>query len=149
MGSKEPVKRTIDWEEYQSIYKSLISQIGYEPPQCIVGLTRGGLVPAVQMSHQFNVPLFVLNISLRDGMVDDNDFDWGKLEGFSNILIVDDINDTGATFTQVLDEVHDKLIVQPSFAALLSKRSSKFNPGLIGEVINKDKEDEWIIFPWE
>jgi len=149
MGSEGPVKRYISWDQYQELYKNILDQVGYDQPQCIVGLTRGGLVPAVQLSHHFNVPLYVLNISLRDDMVDDHDFDWSKLEGYSNILIVDDINDSGATFTQVMEECYEHLIVQPRFATLLSKRSSRFNPGLAGEVINNDREDEWIVFPWE
>ena len=36
-------------------------------PDYIVGLTRGGLVPAVMLSHYLNVPMHSLGVSLRDG----------------------------------------------------------------------------------
>jgi hypoxanthine phosphoribosyltransferase len=36
-------------------------------PDYIVGLTRGGLVPAVMLSHYLDVPMHSLGVSLRDG----------------------------------------------------------------------------------
>ncbi len=41
-------------------------------PDYVVGLTRGGLIPAVMISHYFNVPCETLKISLRDGGECDN-----------------------------------------------------------------------------
>ena len=35
-------------------------------PDYIVGLTRGGLIPAVMISQYLNVPMFPLSVSLRD-----------------------------------------------------------------------------------
>ena len=39
-------------------------------PDYIVGLTRGGLVPAVMMSQYLGVPMHTLNVSLRDNTTD-------------------------------------------------------------------------------
>ena len=97
-------------------------------PDYVVGLTRGGLIPAVMISHYFNVPCETLKVSLRDSgeqesnlwMAEDA-FGYPRQEKFienpvdvadileaasdlleagdtyKNILIVDDINDSGAT----------------------------------------------------
>jgi hypothetical protein len=35
-------------------------------PDYIVGITRGGLVPAAMLSHYLDVPMHTLNISFRD-----------------------------------------------------------------------------------
>jgi uncharacterized protein len=35
-------------------------------PDYVVGITRGGLIPAVMISQYFNIPLHTLNVSLRD-----------------------------------------------------------------------------------
>ena len=35
-------------------------------PDYIVGLTRGGLVPATMLSHYLNVPMHTLHVSFRD-----------------------------------------------------------------------------------
>ena len=91
--------------------------IGPWKPDYIVGLTRGGLVPAVMLSHYLDVPLHTLNVSLRDGngresnlwMAEDAlgyiqeedrkaNGGWKHLASKrKNILIVDDINDQGTT----------------------------------------------------
>ena len=55
MGSKEPIRRVIEWGEFDELVSSIASQIpDEETPQVIVGLTRGGLVPAVRLSHMYN-----------------------------------------------------------------------------------------------
>ena len=36
-------------------------------PDYIVGLTRGGLVPAVRISHLLDIPMHTLKVQLRDG----------------------------------------------------------------------------------
>jgi hypoxanthine phosphoribosyltransferase len=150
MGTSEPVRRVISWSEYDELCSSIASQIPEEEtPDAIVGLTRGGLVPAVRLSHQYNAKLYCLNISLRDGMVDDNEFDWDKLSEYSNILVVDDINDSGKTLQRVMDECYHQIITMPRFAVLLEKPSSRFTCAYSGERINKAKENDWIVFPWE
>ena len=85
-------------------------------PDYVVGLTRGGLIPAVMISQWFNVPMETLKVSLRDGGECETNC-WMPEDAFGyvdfaereivksrwdinkrkNILIVDDINDTGAT----------------------------------------------------
>ena len=55
MGDGEPIRRVISWDEYNELVSSIAGQIGDKVPDCIVGLTRGGLIPAVQFSHMFNV----------------------------------------------------------------------------------------------
>ena len=125
MGDGEPIRRVISWDEYNELVSSIAAQIGDKVPDCIVGLTRGGLIPAVQFSHMFNV------------------------KKYSNILIVDDINDSGATLWEVANQCYGREICKPRFATLLSKDSSEFDNLIAGEHINKNKDNEWIVFPWE
>ena len=88
------LRRVITWDEYNDLVSSIASEIGQDEPDAIVGLTRGGLVPAVQLSHMYNAKLYCLNISLRDGKCSSQGFDWRRLEKYRNILVVDDINDS-------------------------------------------------------
>lgn len=93
-------------------------------PDYVVGLTRGGLLPAVMISHYFNIPMKSLDISLRDGgdtvsnlsMAEDaigyvpdhaREANGGFkcLEMFKKkILIVDDINDQGSTLNWIMND---------------------------------------------
>jgi len=89
-------------------------------PDIIVGVARGGAVPAVILSHQLDLPCTMLHVSLRDhadtetncwlsemafGYVDEKDRDTYKsrwdVSKRKNILIVDDINDTCATMNWI------------------------------------------------
>ncbi len=161
-------------------------------PDYVVGLTRGGLIPAVMISHYFNVPCETLKISLRDGgecesntwMAEDalgpnskerfieNPVDVsGILEAASDllengtykeILVVDDINDTGATFNWLMkdwrsscfpgddswDEVWNNNV---KFAVVVDNLSSNCDVKMdyVGMEINKAENDVWVDFPWE
>ena len=146
MGNEEPVRRVIEWDEYNELVSHIAAQIGDDVPDVVVGLTRGGLVPAVQLSHMFNVPLIPLNISLRDGKCANTTFDYKLIEDYQHPLVVDDINDSGSTLRKVLEMIGP---FPGSFAALLSKESSEFKCNYSGELINTHKDNEWIVFPWE
>ena len=72
------------------------------------------------------------------------------------ILVVDDINDTGATFNWIMEDwdvSHDypdeKTNVR--FAVLMDNLASdcKVNMSYIGTEINKAEDPSWIVFPWE
>ena len=89
-------------------------------PDYIVGITRGGLYPALLLSHYLDVPMHSLNVSLRDNdfgpesnlwMAEDafgyhrtDDFGCSNPHLRKNILVVDDINDTGATFNWIMKD---------------------------------------------
>ena len=89
-------------------------------PDYIVGIGRGGLVPAVMLSNYLEVPMHSLKVTFREGQEDTESNLWMAEDAFgyvpadeipreadeipsdpshrSKILIVDDINDTGRTF---------------------------------------------------
>ena len=140
-------------------------------PDYIVGLTRGGLVPAVMISHYLEVPMETLKVSLRDGgecvsnlwMAEDA---FGYKDGGSdaalrkNILIVDDINDTGATINHILTDWpsgclpdspawNDVWNNNVKFAVLVNNITSTSTVNYFGTEINKTEKDVWVTFPWE
>ena len=151
MASSESaeLRKIISWSDYDELVSSIASQLGDWEPDAIVGLTRGGLVPAVSLSHRYNAKLYCLNISLRDGKASSAGFDWRRLEKYKNILIVDDINDSGATLWEVANQIYGRMISKPKFATLVSKETSEFDNLIFGDSINKEEEDNWIVFPWE
>jgi hypoxanthine phosphoribosyltransferase len=132
-------------------------------PDYIVGLTRGGLVPAVYLSHYLNVPMETLKVSLRDNADTESNF-WMSEDAYNgkNILIVDDINDTGATLDWIINDWQSSC--HPSdahwsnvwgnnvkFAVLIDNLSSNFSRKVdySAKEINKAEKDVWIVYPWE
>ena len=146
-------------------------------PDYIVGITRGGLIPAVMISQYFNIPLHTLNVSLRDGDVGPESNLWmaedalGPLSKnrsvdndttFKNILIVDDINDQGTTLNWIMQDWpsgcfpddpawEEVLNNNVKFAVLVDNLASKCDVKMdfVGMDVNKAEKDVWIDFPWE
>jgi hypoxanthine phosphoribosyltransferase len=141
-------------------------------PDYIVGLTRGGLIPAVYMSHMLDIPMHTLKVSLRDN-VDTEHNCWMAEDAFgktapvdftvySNILIIDDINDTGSTLDWIIQDWQDSCLPNNPrwndvwgnnvrFAVLFDNLSSEFSRKVDYSAveINKAEEDVWIVYPWE
>jgi hypoxanthine phosphoribosyltransferase len=137
-------------------------------PDYIVGLTRGGLVPANMISQYLGVPMHALHVSLRDNEKDCESNLWmaedayGYLADPKRILIVDDINDSGATLNWIKqDWMSSCLPDEPRWnlvwgnnvrvAVLVDNEASasELNINYNAVDLNKAEEDCWIVFPWE
>jgi xanthine phosphoribosyltransferase len=150
-------------------FKNLINKICRDiscsdwTPDYIVGITRGGLLPAVMISQYFNIKMNSLDISLRDGgdTVSNLGMAEDAYEG-KNILIVDDINDTGATLNWIMRDWPDGCFSDDSrweqvwgnnvkFAVVVDNLSSQCSVGMDywGMEVNKAENDVWIEFPYE
>ena len=135
-------------------------------PDYIVGITRGGLVPATLLSHYLNVRLETLNVSLRDkfGDMGPETNCWMAEDAFAkkNILIVDDINDSGATLNWIKQDWQASC--QPKHehwsevwstnvrvAVLIDNEASQCELPIAykGRTINKQKDPCWVVYPWE
>ena len=160
-------------------------------PDYIVGINRGGLPLSVTLSHLLNCNHYALDVRLRDGgeqgpesnlwMAEDAfGYEYYKILEHNadisasagepilnlpirrkNILIVDDINDTGATFNWIKQDWQSSCLPDDPnwntvwgqnvrFAVMTENLSSGF-----GEVqyhwdeVNKVEEDVWLVYPYE
>jgi len=161
-------KKYYNWGDVERAAQSIIMQMYKDEwrPDYIVGLTRGGLPLAVLISHMASIRMETLKVKLRD--LDDNEDGcesncWMAEDAYEgkNILIVDDINDTGATFDWITrdwpagclpqdpkwDNVFGKNV---RFAAMTENLSSDFE--LVKyhwDEVNKAEEDVWLVYPYE
>ena len=118
-------------------------------PDIILGINRGGCVPGVYLSHKLNKPHEVIDVRLRDHATLPNlSVLENALTRNKKVLIIDDINDSGATFDYILNNLET---LQDDFrlAVLLSNVQSTVTVHFYGEVIDKSLNPEWIVFPWE
>ena len=122
-------------------------------PDFIVGITRGGLWPAMMLSHYLGIKMYTLDVRLRDGDIQESNA-WMKEQAANGakILVVDDINDTGATFEWIKKDWNvgdDSETSNVKFAALIDNVPSEFVVEYSGIEINKEENPEWIVFPYE
>lgn len=120
-------------------------------PDLIVGITRGGLIPATMISHYLNKPMKILNVSFRDGLetpIIDNEL-LKHITDELNILLVDDINDTGKTLSWI-KEKYSMAVSNVRFAVLVENAGSQFKDvDYYAMDIDKNEEDLWVVFPYE
>lgn len=120
-------KRYLSWNDIDRAINRLTASITTSDVKldAIGGLPRGGLIPAVMLSHRLSIPFVSQsNIQLIEG----------------NILVVDDICDTGKTLKRFKFENNIYT------AALHWKQSAEYQPNYFWEVAY---ENEWIVYPWE
>ena len=145
--------RNLTWSQVDELTTHVAAQLSYDAPDCIVGLARGGLIPAVRLSNVLGVPMECINLSLRDSKVSGSlelfEAQLDNLYKYKNIAIVDDICDSGKTY-HVLDiHLQDRGHRNIQWCALLSKATAMFTPTIVGEEIKEINGSEWVIFPWE
>jgi len=171
-------KILVSWTDIESQTQEILRQLHRDQwrPDYVVGLTRGGLVPANLISQYLDVPMETLKVSLRDSdtgpeskpwMAEDafgyvpNSSDVSSPAGRKKILIVDDINDSGATLSWIRQDWQSSCFPDDPrwkeeiwhrnvrVAVLIDNSASKFDVDYAGTEINKIENPEWIVFPWE
>ena len=157
-------KKFYSWHDVEKMCLDITNQMYRQnwKPDYIIGITRGGNVPATIISNMIDVRCEALKVSLRDdsghgnesnswmaedalGQPDQDSGGQGK-----NILIVDDINDTGATFKWIWDDWKLEKLHKVKFASLTENLASNFeHVSYHVHEVNKVEEDIWLVYPWE
>jgi len=122
-------------------------------PKYIIGLTRGGLYPALHLSHHFDITMYSLNVSLSkpNYRIESNSWMIEDAHIGVPILIVDDINDSGKTIKWIEKDWSISKVKHNNvrFATIIDNVTSMSSVDYCGEQIDKSQNDQWIVFPWE
>lgn len=115
----------------------------------VVGIVRGGLLPAVIVSHKLDLPLIPISYSSKRGKGDDKSYS-NVVPVFDKsdcILIVDDISDSGLTLKELVDIYQSQGVTVITYT--LYAKLFNYEPDYYSWIIEEKDRDEWVFFPWE
>lgn len=118
-------KLFLTWQDIENDINILCDKLKDRKFQFITGLPRGGLIPAVLVSHNLDITYKSLNLS--------------KAITEGKYLLIDDIADSGET---LIDKKYDGYIK----ATLHYKKHSLIKPDYYAREI---PNDIWLVYPWE
>ncbi len=140
------------WEEIytQSILLAGKIRDNTETPDCIIGISRGGLVLARIMSDLLDIQtVYIVKCEYYSDVGKTNRKPRitqgipGDIER-KRILIVDDVADTGESLIEIKKYLSSKKPKSLKVATLYIKPWSKILPDF-----NVGRTSSWIVFPWE
>ena len=140
------------WNDMETYAKNVSNSIKKSNfyPDTIVALSRGGLVPAriigdllhIKEIHSMKINHWGLTAT-KDGKAK---ITQGLNLDLTNkqVLIVDDITDTGESMKLAIDHVTNLKPAETKTATLIHLKNSDYKPHFFGH----EREWSWIIFPW-
>ena len=145
---KKDDKTYYDWIDY-----------GYDMKQVkdfefdhVVGIYRGSLPMAVHISNVFEVPMSIVGFQTRDGKDDEPYMIHKTGEAPKQVLVVDDIYDSGYTMKKVIESLSHYRAISSTYPTTayniqgfcLFGKENKLNVSYANE-----HDGSWIVFPWE
>ncbi len=126
------------------IYVNIIAEKndGAEHYKHIVGVSRGGLIPGVMLSHMLGATFKPLVWQTRDGKFKDTltAIELQHSKELDRTLFVDDICDSGLTIKQIRE-----WIPESQWAVLHQK--AEIDLDFVGKRLYNNTQ--WIVYPWE
>lgn len=146
----EPSKIYLSWRDIETAVEYAMHVMAYNhfKPTRIIGIARGGMIPAVMIAHRFGISnVDSLGLQLRDG----------RLSGLppttvtamsswtaEGCLFVDDLWDSGATMKKIRKWFPESLTCTLYYKAAAERNKPPINfPG------QWMPEEPWLVFPWE
>lgn len=139
------------WADIEASVHDIHEQLIYTnwKPDVIIGIANGGSIPATMLSKLTNIPCKIVTVQLRDGAIQESLYleDIYAKYGW-NILIVDEINDTGATLDWIINN-WNLSTEHTRIATLTYNKGSIVTSDYFYWKIDKRIDPVWIVYPWE
>jgi hypoxanthine phosphoribosyltransferase len=145
----------LSWENFDTAIQSIAAQLraADERVDCILGISRGGLVPAVALSNVLSVPEFhvvAVGRNVGTGRYLDKQppkMLWrGNLDAVRGrrVLVIDDVAGTGETLRYVCDQVTLAGAGKVRSTVVVKMQQGNSVPDFFAVEL-----DDWVVFPWE
>jgi len=131
----------LDWPEFLHAVDVCMQELDNlnTPFTKIYAPIRGGLIPAIMMSHYFSVPVHPLDTRELNALRSPD------LKGAGTVLLLDDISDTGETFRKCAEYLNDQGYIVIT-CAIVMKKETRWLPDVHAITM---PQEEYLIFPYE
>lgn len=150
-----PTLAPISHDQFVAHVRALAAAIAAEDwrPDYLVGVGRGGLVPAAYLSHATGIALLSVDhssnepgfaLELLHKLAD-------KTIAGRRLLIVDDINDSGSTIAALRHAIAAAggVAEHVRVAVLIDNVRSAAKADYRAWTIDRAEDKSWFVFPWE
>ena len=118
-----------NWNNLVEDINIILTRLKGQDIRGIYAIPRGGLVLGTILSNYLSIPLY---INLDEALT--------NVENKNNILIIDDLSDSGKTMLEI-----NKIYMYKTVTIFI-KEGTQFIPNIYCRYA---KKEEWICFPWE
>lgn len=140
------------YQDFSDDLKNILDEINTDGADYdyVVGIVRGGAIPAACISYHLGIPLKMVSWStyhadqMKESALDiAEDIADGR-----KVLVVDDILDSGRTLQELMD---DWGVERRSFdlAVMIWNVGQEILPDFYGRKIDRADNTDWITFWWE
>ncbi len=139
------------WQDLECDCQKLVKLLENQKFDCIVGISRGGVIPAAMLAHLLeNKKLFMISYSYYSGEVKNKRLVSvsaisGGLHG-KKILLVDDVVDSGKTMKKAIDDLKKR---KNKVVSVVLHYKSKLKPKVKPDYFASDPGTAWVVYPWE
>lgn len=140
-------------EDMNGYYADVIRKLAKDnlKPHVVFAPMRGGADFGIKVSNYYDIPFEVIQWQTRSGNernVTQLRYLFSKYDQ-QNILIVDDICDSGATLKEIAEVASMMDQTNLIFAVAIENLESPFSCDYSSREISRTQDTQWFIFPWE
>lgn len=139
-------------DDVLALARAVNADSGWQP-DFIIGIGRGGLAPAVYLSHATGTPMLSVDHSSQVHDFADAPLDRlaERTRSGERLLFLDDINDSGATIAKLRAKLTSAGAAPGAvrFATLLDNIVSTERVEYHARQIDRTVTKDWFVFPWE
>jgi len=140
--SRKTMKRRIKQYSSQAFFRENVDYV--------IAIARGGIELGKMFSVALKKPMFIVDYSSKEG----RGIGKGKVEDFptirwKNLLLVDDIVDSGHTIREVEKYYAELGCNTKSFVLYYNSRNECNLKNILYNIELSGKDKPWIVFPWE
>ena len=139
-----PREYPVSWEEMHRNARALAWRLLERGPfDGIVAIARGGLVPAAIVARELEIRLVdTVCVASYDHKEQGDAQILKNIRGDgANLLIIDDLVDTGTTA-----QIVRKMLPRAHFATVYAKPAGR---PMVDTFVTEISQDTWILFPWD